>query len=125
MINLVGRYGIHADIKRGLTGVWVNNAKIAAIGIKLRRWVTMHGVSINVDPDLRYFDNIVPCGIADADKSVGTLKQFNAEVSLAQVAKDLIPAVEECFQVPCRVSTVLPPDILGMSGPGEENTTTE
>jgi len=55
----------------GLTGVWVGDQKLAAIGIKLRRWVTMHGVSVNVCPDMRYFANIVPCGIRD--KGVGSL----------------------------------------------------
>ena len=56
---------------QGLTGVWVGDKKLAAIGIKLRRWVTMHGVSVNVCPDMRYFANIVPCGIRD--KGVGSL----------------------------------------------------
>ena len=55
----------------GLTGVWVGDQKLAAIGIKLRRWVTMHGVSVNVCPDMRYFANIIPCGIRD--KSVGSV----------------------------------------------------
>jgi len=55
----------------GLTGVWVGDQKVAAIGIKLRRWVTMHGVSVNVCPDMRYFNNIVPCGIRD--KGVGSV----------------------------------------------------
>lgn len=63
----------------GLTGVWTvlpdgRDSKIAALGIKLRRWVTMHGLSINVCPDMRYFDNIVPCGITD--KSVTSMQQL-------------------------------------------------
>ena len=49
----------------------MEDQKVAAIGIKLRRWVTMHGVSVNVCPDMRYFDNIVPCGIRD--KRVGSV----------------------------------------------------
>jgi len=69
----------------GLTGVWVGDKKLAAIGIKLRRWVSMHGVSINVDPDMRYFNNIVPCGIAD--KQVGSITMLtNKKHSMRHVA---------------------------------------
>lgn len=75
--------GISAGRVQGQTGVWVgSNFKIAAIGIKIRRWVTMHGISVNVNPDMRYFSNIVPCGISD--REVGTIKQFNSAVTLPQ-----------------------------------------
>lgn len=71
----------------GLTGVWTvlpdgADGKIAALGIKLRRWVTMHGLSLNVHPDMRYFDNIVPCGISD--KEVTSMEAFNAAVKEAR-----------------------------------------
>jgi lipoyl(octanoyl) transferase len=58
----------------GYTGVWVGEHKVAALGVKISRWVTLHGVSVNVCPDMRYFGNIVPCGIRD--KPVGSLSQF-------------------------------------------------
>lgn len=59
--------------------MWVDDRyKIAAIGLKIRRWVTMHGVSVNVHPDMRYFENIVPCGITD--KEVGSIKQLLVDV---------------------------------------------
>lgn len=74
----------------GYTGVWVGNSKIAAIGLKISRWVTSHGVSINVDPDMRYFQNIVPCGIKDSDKSVGTMRQFNKELTISAVKDELL-----------------------------------
>jgi len=65
----------------GYTGVWVDDRyKIAAIGLKIRRWVTMHGVSVNVHPDMRYFENIVPCGITD--KEVGSIKQLVVDVGI-------------------------------------------
>ncbi len=66
-------YNIPGKRRDGLTGVWVNNQKLCAIGIKLRRWVTMHGIALNVNPDMRYFDNIIPCGITDPTLSVGCM----------------------------------------------------
>ena len=72
----------------GYTGVWVDDRyKIAAIGLKIRRWVTMHGVSINVHPDMRYFENIVPCGITD--KEVGSIKQLQQQLVDADVNVDV------------------------------------
>jgi lipoyl(octanoyl) transferase len=77
----------------GYTGVWVGGAKVAAIGLKVSHWVTTHGVSVNVDPDMRYFRNIVPCGISDADKRVGALKEFNTSLTMDAVRQ----ALEEHF----------------------------
>jgi lipoate-protein ligase B len=57
--------GIRAGRAPGLTGVWVGNAKVAAIGIRVSRWIAHHGFALNVDTDLSYFDLIVPCGISD------------------------------------------------------------
>ncbi|MDX1660700.1 MAG: lipoyl(octanoyl) transferase LipB [Gemmatimonadota bacterium] len=65
IIRALGRFGIRAGRIEGLTGVWVDGAKVAAIGIRVSRWVTHHGFALNVDTDLSYFDLIVPCGIAD------------------------------------------------------------
>lgn len=65
MIHTLAEYDIQADRVDGLTGVWVNGAKVAAIGVKVSRWVTMHGFAFNVNTDLNYFGNIIPCGIAD------------------------------------------------------------
>lgn len=57
--------GIQGERCEGLTGVWVDGAKVAAIGIRARRWVTYHGLALNVTTDLRPYAYIVPCGIAD------------------------------------------------------------
>jgi lipoate-protein ligase B len=64
LIVVLAEYGLHAQRKDGLTGVWVGEKKIASIGVGVRRWVTYHGFALNVDPDLSYFADIVPCGLA-------------------------------------------------------------
>jgi lipoyl(octanoyl) transferase len=65
LILALAEFGIRGGRIDGLTGVWVGDAKVAAIGIRVSRWVTHHGFALNVDTDLSYFDLIVPCGIAD------------------------------------------------------------
>ncbi|AXI99600.1 lipoyl(octanoyl) transferase [Cyclonatronum proteinivorum] len=65
VIRLLAGFGIEAGREAGYTGVWVNGAKICAMGLKCSRWVTMHGFALNVNTDLSYFSHIVPCGIAD------------------------------------------------------------
>ena len=65
IINVLLDYNINSQRKKGLTGIWVKDKKIAALGVRISRWVTMHGFSLNINPDLRYYDGIVPCGITD------------------------------------------------------------
>ena len=64
-IEVLSEFEISAKRIKGLTGVWVGDKKIAAQGVRLTRWVTMHGFSINVNTDLSYYDGIIPCGIFD------------------------------------------------------------
>ncbi len=64
-IDLLSEYNIEAIRDKGLTGVWVNDEKIAAQGVKISRWVTMHGFSINVNTNLNFYKGIIPCGIFD------------------------------------------------------------
>ena len=63
IIDTLAEYGITAERKVGLTGVWVGDEKIAALGVRVTRWVTMHGFALNVTPDLIYYSGIIPCGI--------------------------------------------------------------
>ena len=66
-IRVLKEFDIKGSRIKGLTGVWVGNKKIAAQGVRISRWVTMHGFSINVCPQLSYYDGIIPCGIFDYD----------------------------------------------------------
>lgn len=73
IIGALAQFGVEADVRDGRVGVWVTRSgpgwsredKIAAIGVKVRKWVSFHGVSLNVEPDLTHFDGIVPCGIRE------------------------------------------------------------
>lgn len=69
IIRVLAVYGVKGDRISGLTGVWVEGKKVAAIGIKVSRWITMHGFAINVCPDLEGFEQIVPCGIREIGRA--------------------------------------------------------
>jgi lipoyl(octanoyl) transferase len=95
VIRLLATYGLCAARIPGLTGVWLNEKKVAAIGIKVSRWVTMHGLAINVNNDLSGFEQIVPCGIKD--RSVGNLLEFLPTVSLEEVQERSIEVFCQVF----------------------------
>lgn len=65
LIRVAADFGIEAERVAGLTGVWVGQRKLAAIGVRIARWVTSHGFALNVTTDLDYFNLIIPCGVAD------------------------------------------------------------
>jgi lipoyl(octanoyl) transferase len=69
MIDALARFGVNAHRSEGRIGIWVGDgadeAKIGALGVRVKRWVTLHGFAINVDPDLGHFGGIVPCGISE------------------------------------------------------------
>ena len=87
IIDVLGDFGVSAHRAEGRIGIWVGEgaeeAKIAALGIRVKRWVTLHGFSINVDPDLSHFGGIVPCGIAEL--GVTSLAKIGKEIGLANV----------------------------------------
>lgn len=96
VIRSIAPFGLVGERIAGLTGVWVQGYKVAAIGIKASRWITMHGFAINVCPDLAGFEAIVPCGIGD--RPVGSLAQFGA-IEFADVQQQVIRAFSEVFEV--------------------------
>ncbi|MFT6075242.1 MAG: lipoyl(octanoyl) transferase [Yoonia sp.] len=105
IIATLDTFNIKGEIREGRVGVWVQRPdkplqadgsraedKIAALGIRLRKWVSFHGLSINVEPDLSHFDGIVPCGISD--HGVTSLVDLGLPVSMA----DLDVALKSCFE---------------------------
>lgn len=96
IIRVCADYGITAGRESKLTGVWVDGAKICAMGIKCSRWVTMHGFALNVNTDLSYFGHIVPCGITD--KPVTSLQALTgATIPLSEVKERILVHFGEVF----------------------------
>jgi lipoyl(octanoyl) transferase len=103
VIRTLAEYAIEAGRISGLTGVWLdhitqhNPRKICALGVKCSRWVTMHGFAFNVNTDLNYFNNIVPCGITD--KKVTSLKnELGYEVEMADVEAKMLKHLRNLFE---------------------------
>ncbi|MGA3016304.1 MAG: lipoyl(octanoyl) transferase LipB [Bryobacteraceae bacterium] len=84
LIDTLAEFGIAAGRIPKLTGVWVGDRKIAAIGVHLSRWVTSHGFALNVNTDLSYFQYIVPCGLT---KPVTSMARLGVRASLAEVSQ--------------------------------------
>jgi len=90
LIELLSEYGIAAKQRGALTGVWVEDRKIAAIGVGVRHWITMHGFALNVSGDLAPFDHIVPCGINNV-----AMTSMEKEIGKVFPVADLARAVEK------------------------------
>ena len=88
-------FGVEPSRVPGLTGVWVGNDKLAAIGVRIARWITSHGFAFNVTTDLSFFDLIVPCGIAD--RGVTSLARLGCEASCADVESRVVARFSEVF----------------------------
>jgi lipoyl(octanoyl) transferase len=106
MIRATAEFGIAAGREPGKTGVWVRPAsgaeeKLAAIGVHISRWVTSHGFAYNVSTDLRFFDLIVPCGIADC-KPTSLEKLLDRRVGLAEAAPRIARQLGEVFGLEMR-----------------------
>jgi lipoyl(octanoyl) transferase len=94
-IQVLAKFGLQGDRIPGLTGVWIGDRKVTAIGIKVSRWITMHGFALNVCPDLTGFEYIVPCGISD--KSIGSLAQFIPGITVEMVRPVVAQTFAEVF----------------------------
>ena len=98
VIQTLIEFAIPAQRIKGLTGVWVGDKKICAIGIKVTRWVSMHGIALNVSPDLNYFNYIIPCGIKG--KGVTSIfEQIGNIIPVNHVILKLIEKFEQILQV--------------------------
>lgn len=96
IINTLNHYGIAAEHKKGLTGVWVKEEKIAALGVRISRWVTMHGFALNVNTELHYYDGIIPCGIFEY--GVTSMKNLlGTAIKMDEVKKLLIKEFNMVF----------------------------
>ncbi len=95
LILALAALGVAGRRREGQIGVFVGEAKIASIGIRVRRWVSFHGVSLNVDPDLEHFSGIVPCGLTDAPMT--SLAALGAETRMDRVDAALRQAFDRTF----------------------------
>jgi len=103
IIKTCSDYGLNSERNPKHTGVWIGDRKIAAIGIKVSRWITMHGFAFNVNTDLNLFNGIIPCGIQD--KAVTSLKQeLNKEISIQEVKEKLLKNFTELFAYTSMIS---------------------
>ncbi|WP_052120517.1 lipoyl(octanoyl) transferase LipB [Inquilinus limosus] len=100
LIRTLARFQVKGERREGRVGIWVERdgaeKKIAAIGVRIRHWVTFHGVALNVDPDLSHFAGIVPCGLAQY--GVTSLVDLGLPVTMADVDLALREAWDEVFE---------------------------
>jgi lipoyl(octanoyl) transferase len=107
LIDTLAEFGVVGETREDRVGVWVARPdkraglgdagaedKIAALGIRVRRWVSFHGVAVNVAPDLTHFRGIVPCGIAEAHLGVTSLRDLGSKATMAEVDAALRVAFE-------------------------------
>jgi lipoyl(octanoyl) transferase len=102
LVRALDRLGVKGERRKGRVGIWVagrdgREDKIAAIGVRLKQWVSYHGISLNVSPDLSHYSGIVPCGIGEQDLGVTSLRALGIGASLADTDNALKAAFVEIF----------------------------
>jgi lipoyl(octanoyl) transferase len=117
IIRTLARFNVRGERREDRIGVWVarpergvgREDKIAAIGVRIKRWVTLHGISLNVDPDLSHFSGIVPCGVGDARYGVTSLVDLGLPVTMRDVDVALRGEFEALFgPAQAAVATAVP-----------------
>jgi len=97
IIQTLQHFNITGERISGMTGVWVGNQKVCAMGVRLSRWVTMHGFALNVRPDMSYFNGMIPCGIQG--KGVVSMKELlGTEITIEAVSQPLVKAFQAVFE---------------------------
>lgn len=108
VITALDTFNLKGEIRQGRVGVWIDRTqpgaprredKIAAIGVRLRKWVSFHGISLNVDPDLSHFGGIIPCGVREDGLGVTSLTDLGLPVTMSEVDMALRSAFETVFNV--------------------------
>ena len=99
LIDALATYGLRCDRKPPYTGVWIDDRKIASIGVHARDWVTWHGFALNVSTELRYFDLIVPCGIQSVHMTSLHAELPDERASLADVGERVVAAAAPLFDL--------------------------
>jgi len=102
LIRVLRRFGVAGERRVGRIGIWIPRSngredKIAAIGVRLRHWITFHGVSLNVAPDLSHFSGIVPCGVREENFGVTSLAALGQNVPMVEVDEALRRSFAEIF----------------------------
>jgi len=110
VIRTLARFNVTAESRDDRVGIWVRRGapgnpvsredKIAAIGVRVRHWVTYHGIAINLEPELEHFSGIVPCGIAE--HGVTSLWDLGVTPTMSELDAALIATFEEVFETPIR-----------------------
>jgi len=105
IIQSLAKFGVTAERRKGRVGVWVERGagqedKVAAIGVRVRQWVTYHGIAINVEPDLSHFDGIVPCGISE--HGVTSMADLGLPITMDDLDVVIKDVFDEIFGVEAR-----------------------
>lgn len=97
VIGVLKEYGIEGSRKSNYRGVWIEDKKIAALGVSLKEWITTHGLSININVDKKYYTMINPCGITEF--GVSSLEDYIKNVNIISVKQKLISSLENVFEI--------------------------
>jgi len=95
LIDVLDGLGLHGYTKKGMTGIWCKGEKVASIGISCRRWITQHGMALNVDCELSGFEKIVPCGLDGCQ--IGRLKKWLPNLKMEEVRFLMKKSLEKHF----------------------------
>lgn len=116
IIKVLNHFNLQGQRNKEYTGVWIENRKIAAIGIKVSRWITMHGFAFNINTDLSMFNGIIPCGISEPGKEVTSLKnelgnEININLVKELIKKYFIELFEYKYSASRQLNEILTPQL--------------